>query len=226
MYGLDLDMLPRYLSSSMRYFDKNERHVRRVCSDDVLVLVFKGILRFSEDGREIAVGGAEYYVQEKEKYQDGSIPSDQPEYYYIHFKGDFAKKGKILPLRGNFDPVKVKTLVENLERVRLGSASKTEILCAFYNILISLTGREAEHSVADKIAEYIRKNICNEIKLDKISQEFGYCKNYIIKMFKKRFGQTPHEYITYCRLDLAKNLLSSSSFSIDEISWIRSPPEC
>ena len=51
MIGLNLDALPEYLFSSMRNFEKNECHVRRICSDDVLLLVFKGVLRFSEDGK-------------------------------------------------------------------------------------------------------------------------------------------------------------------------------
>lgn len=217
MIGLNLDALPEYLFSSMRNFEKNECHVRRICSDDVLLLVFKGVLRFSEDGKEIEVSEAEYYVQKKEKYQDGRLASDAPEYYYIHFVGDFSENGR-LPVRGTFDPVEMKSLVEYLERARLSGASQTEKAYAFYKILLALTRGESDTSPADKIAEYIRKKRCEKIKLDDISQEFGYCKNYIIKVFKKRFGQTPHEYITYCRLDMAKNLLSSSSLSIDEIS--------
>ena len=134
MIGLNLDALPEYLFSSMRNFEKNECHVRRICSDDVLLLVFKGVLRFSEDGKEIEVSEAEYYVQKKEKYQDGRLASDAPEYYYIHFVGDFSENGR-LPVRGTFDPVEMKSLVEYLERARLSGASQTEKAYAFYKIL-------------------------------------------------------------------------------------------
>jgi AraC-like DNA-binding protein len=215
--ALDIETLPKYLFSSMRNFEKNECHVRRICSDDVLVLVFKGVLRFSENEKEVEVSEAEYYIQQKGKIQDGRFKSDIPEYYYVHFVGDFSENGK-LPIRGTFDLVEMKSLVDYLERARLSGASQTEKTYAFYKILLALMHGESDTSQADKIAEYIRQKRCEKIKLDDISQEFGYCKNYIIKMFKKRFGQTPHEYITYCRLDMAKNLLSSSSLSVDEIS--------
>ena len=39
-----------------------------------------------------------------------------------------------------------------------------------------------------------------------------------IKIFKKEFNKTPHGYITMLRVDIAKNLLVSSSLSIDEIA--------
>ena len=55
--------------------------------------------------------------------------------------------------------------------------------------------------------------------LDDICQKFGYCKNYINEIFKRSYSLMVHEYITDCRINLAKNLLLTSSMSVDEIAY-------
>ena len=50
MYGIDLNKEIKYLFSSLRFFASKEHHVDRFCKDDVLLLVYDGVLRFSEDG--------------------------------------------------------------------------------------------------------------------------------------------------------------------------------
>ena len=60
--GLNLELLPVYCGSSFRYFEPGEKHVTRVFTQDVLLLVFEGVLRFSENGRPIEVGKGEYYI--------------------------------------------------------------------------------------------------------------------------------------------------------------------
>ena len=52
MLGIDLNESIVYKHSSFRFFDAHEHHVSRICEDDVLLLVFQGVLRFSEDGRQ------------------------------------------------------------------------------------------------------------------------------------------------------------------------------
>ena len=50
MNGIDLNKPIAYKHASLRFFNKNEHHIDRFCEDDVLLLVFDGVLRFSEDG--------------------------------------------------------------------------------------------------------------------------------------------------------------------------------
>ena len=55
MSGIDLNRNLVYKFASFRYFERGEHHVSRFCLDNVLLLVFGGVLRFSEDGEEIEV---------------------------------------------------------------------------------------------------------------------------------------------------------------------------
>ena len=52
MKGIDLNKQIIYLHSSLRFFDKKEHHINRFCEENVLLLVYEGVLRFSEDGIE------------------------------------------------------------------------------------------------------------------------------------------------------------------------------
>ena len=50
MEGILLDQSIRYRHSSFRYFKEGEHHIERFCKDEVLLLIFDGVLRFEEDG--------------------------------------------------------------------------------------------------------------------------------------------------------------------------------
>ena len=95
-----------------------------------------------------------------------------------------------------------------------------EIYKAFLSITSALAGgRETtDDSLSYKLYKYVRDNLKNEISLDFLSERFGYCKNYIIKLFKREFGQTPYEYVTSRRIDFAKSLLISSELSLSQIA--------
>ena len=52
MTGINMNKPITYLYSSLRYFNANECHVKRFCEEDILLLVFDGVLRFSENGHQ------------------------------------------------------------------------------------------------------------------------------------------------------------------------------
>ena len=66
MKFLSGDTIPKYYFSSYRYFEEGERHVNRICNEDVLLIVFSGTLRFSENGIKKKIHAGEYYFQEKQ----------------------------------------------------------------------------------------------------------------------------------------------------------------
>ena len=101
MKNLSFEHLPQYCFSANRQFEKNECHMERTYKLSVLLLVRRGVLRFSENGVPIEVSAGEYYIQCAGLHQQGPVPSDSPNYYFIHFKGDFCKAGA-LPIRGKF----------------------------------------------------------------------------------------------------------------------------
>ena len=47
MQGIDLNKPIRYKTASLRFFKEGEHHISRRCPEDVLLLVYDGVLRFS-----------------------------------------------------------------------------------------------------------------------------------------------------------------------------------
>lgn len=129
MILLDLNSFPHYYSSNVRQFLPHEKHIERFFKQDVLILMYKGILRFEEDGIPVELTPGQYYIQTRGKHQKGTIESDCPNYYYIHFLGAFHEDGH-LPLSGTFDIPKMQALTENLEKLEL-NALQTGIRAAF-----------------------------------------------------------------------------------------------
>lgn len=54
---------------------------------------------------------------------------------------------------------------------------------------------------------YIDKNYADKIDLDNISDEAYFSKFHFIRLFKKVYGKTPHQYLTFVRIENATQLL-------------------
>ncbi len=102
MEKLSFEKLPHYFFSANRQFEENEYHMDRVYELSVLLLIRKGVLRFTENGVPVEVSAGEYYIQKAGIQQCGVAPSDAPNYYFIHFRGHYSKAGA-LPLKGKFN---------------------------------------------------------------------------------------------------------------------------
>lgn len=91
MLKLSFDELPHYLFSDNRQFLPGERHIDRLCGEDVLLLVRKGVLRFHEDGVLAGAARGRILYPTAGLYQQGLLPSDAPNYFFVHFTA-FLKK--------------------------------------------------------------------------------------------------------------------------------------
>lgn len=72
--------------------------------------------------------------------------------------------------------------------------------------------------LADKIRHKLDYYVEHSFSLDLLCQDFNYSKNYIICVFKKKFGQTPYQYYMHVKIETAKRYLLESSMSIGEIA--------
>lgn len=233
---LDLDILPDFDSSAFRRFEAHEHHVTRRFGLDVLIVVFDGVLRFRENGVPIEVAAGSYYIQQKNILYDGKYESDKPEYYYIHFSGEYRETGIYgesggsgrlsglplsgLPLSGWADLTVLMPLFRKLEKFKLTSRSKTEIYAVFYSILQALAnnaGTPLSRKPIDKLVTYMIDNLADNITLDMLSAKIGYCKNHIIKLFADEVNMTPHAYLTHLRLEAAVNLMNGTDMTFERI---------
>ena len=218
MYGIDLNKEIKYRLASLRFFDEKEHHVNRLCKDDVLLLVFDGVLRFSEDGVLYELHPGQYHIQKHNSIQKGPLPSDSPKYFYVHFHADWTENS-ILPKKGFFDYVRLKLKFEELNYLCHNHFPYIIQASKFYEILTSLCTFAVVDTIANKIARYINQNYRNEITIDILCKEFSFSKNHIINTFKKEFGQTPISYLNTTRISKAEELLIATSNSIENIAY-------
>ncbi len=220
-FGFSLDTLPVWTDASFRYFEKHERHMTRTCSQDVLIMVFDGVLRFTEDSVPIEVRAGEYYIQRSGLLQEGNFESECPSYFFIHFAGHFKECTNILPTRGKIDFEELFPLFRKLENLIFSGGAKVEKAAVVYQILASLKNSSEvfkESRMVMKVVSVVSADFRRNYSVEELAKECGYNENYFIKAFKKETGKTPHAYISGMKIEKAKQLLLNSDASLAQIS--------
>ena len=73
-------------------------------------------------------------------------------------------------------------------------------------------------NLAEAVKEYINLNFDKNITLSSLSEIFFVSPFHISHIFKENFGISPIQYLINVRMNEAKNLLSDSNYSIQEIA--------
>ena len=218
MRGINLNKPITFLYSSLRYFSENEHHVTRFCRDNVLLMVFDGILRFTEDNTSYEIHAGEYHIQKNNTFQTSEFASDSPKYLYVHFLAQWSDNDAVLPFEGTFDYPEAKAFMEELDRLSHTESSLLQKSAIFFELLLLLQKKEKPTNLANKIAEFICDESLNEISLEKICKEFHFSKNHVINIFKREFGITPVQYINDLKLRQAGYLLEVTSDTLENIA--------
>ncbi len=216
---------PYYRLSAFRHFAENERHITRIEQSDVLILGISGVLRFTEDGVLTEIRRGEYYIQRRGLSQSGPVPSDTPEYFFIHFNGTWKEDGAILPARGRFDIDNMMPMISRLDRLEKGGATVLEKCGILCNILTSLfKTKKPEEGVTDAVISrmitYLTADLRNAPSLEEMSREFHFCTNYLINIFRRATGQTPHAYLKQVRLRQARLMLTTGDMTAQNIAMV------
>ena len=218
MRGIDLNKPIVYKHSSLRFFEKNEYHVDRVCNDDVLLLVYEGVLRFKENGEEYEIPAGRYHIQRHGSKQIGHLPSDSPKYLYVHFEGVWDDGANTLNYCGDFDYALLENLFKKMDRFAHENRTLTEQAAVFFDILSILYSNQLPKMRGNEMAKYIHHHFDERITLESLSKKFNYGKNQIINIFKRDFAQTPIEYLNKIRIQKALYLLEVTSNTTESIA--------
>lgn len=218
MLGIDMNRPIAYIHSSLRYFSENEHHVDRLCPDDVLVLVFGGVLRFTEDGVPFEIHAGQYHIQKHGSAQSGPLSSDRPRYLYVHFLAQWADQGAVLPRSGIFDCGELMQHMKKLDAIAHGGGTHIEQSALFFELLSRLYTPEKVSSPAGEMAAYLSGRMGEAISLSDLCSRFHFSKNHIIHLFRAEFGLTPVEYLNRLRLQKARHLLESTAEPLEAVA--------
>ena len=218
MYGIDLDQPIRFVCASLRFFSENEKHVNRICYENVLLLVYEGILRFTEDGIDYEIHPGEYHIQRANSLQAGNVASSRPKYLYIHFHASWADSDNALPVHGFFDYRTFEPYMKQLDNLFHNNGSLLDMTLQLLTILSLLRERKDDlQKPANLISAYLLSAYTQPITLEMLCRRFHYSKNHIINLFKAEYGITPFEYIDNLRLTRVKHLMEVTSDSVESI---------
>ena len=73
-------------------------------------------------------------------------------------------------------------------------------------------------SAVQRVVDYIERNYSKDITLDELAGVACLSKNYFCSVFSLENGQTPMEYLTTYRIQVAQQLIASTSLPLNEIA--------
>ncbi len=185
--------------------------------------MWNGILRFREDGTDRELREGEYYIQRAGLLQEGILPCETPTYFYIHFYGHFSETGIGLPLRGTFRESVLRPLCEQMEKMSPNKNTDPFALHAqMYRIFSALSADtapcEEPNDLAHRLKTYLDIKYTEPAPLFELSHRFGYTTDHLIRVFRTRYGITPHRYLNAKRMDHARWLLETTEHSVEQIA--------
>lgn len=109
------------------------------------------------------------------------------------------------------------------EVLRLGTMRLSQLLSSFltrwgsysYNRQFSIG--EGREQLIRRAQEYIQEHFASEVTLDALASWCSVSKYYLIKLFRKAIGMTPHQYLLHVRISQARLMLLSTSDTVASI---------
>ena len=84
--------------------------------------------------------------------------------------------------------------------------------------LLAKRQSDSVSGVAYRLKNHLDTQYAERISFEALSHRFGYTKDYLIRIFKERYGMTPHKYLTERRIEQARELLLGTSLSTEQIA--------
>ncbi|MBE0342107.1 AraC family transcriptional regulator, partial [Paenibacillus sp. 28ISP30-2] len=76
----------------------------------------------------------------------------------------------------------------------------------------------SEPDLATQIAQYIQEHFQKPIAMETMAKRFHYSTHYLVKVFKRKYGCSPIEYVVQTRINRSKSLLADTDASIREVA--------
>ncbi len=97
------------------------------------------------------------------------------------------------------------------------STASINVMILLQNLL-SISHSQIPTNIS-KTAQYIKDNFQSEIKIEDLADMARLSKYHYIRKFSSCYGTTPHDFIVFCRINEAKNLLVTTDDSVENIAY-------
>ncbi|MCI8726324.1 MAG: AraC family transcriptional regulator [Hungatella sp.] len=237
-----------FLSCGQLVKNKNFLHPKRLLDSFVLIYVLKGSLNISQYNIRRTLGPNQFILLHASTEHFGWQESPEYlHYYWVHFHiptepvyiiqkpypiqiNQASPAYYILPETGTLIHQKrVPVLFSQLLDISMRQQPASQYLLHYSltALLLELAGEFSSHYPAPKeeslhiyrIQDWIRHNFQQTITVAQIAEIFHYNPDYLSSSYKKLTGTTLTRYINSVRIQSAKNLLTTTDFTLKEIAF-------
>lgn len=218
-------------------------HLTRQLFDFELFVVTEGVLYIAENETEYAVKKGEYLLMPPTQRQHG-YRSSGCSFYWLHFYPSTAYEllevenagtaqdamSLIVPVYGELQSfermvVLMKQLQDCERRYGMRSLNNfsTSVILAELSAQASIYRKydnsDNSSQLYNDIADYIRLNVCANLKVSDVADYFGYNEKYLTTYFKKWSKVSIKQFILQTKMENAKAQLSETNHSIAQIGY-------
>ena len=159
-----------------------------------------------------------------------SNPDNQFERIWVNFKGELARNlTNIYKIDDTvvFKNVNTFNILDEFQKQCRKTKDPLEYknlnACFFLKLVLFLhNNKKEEDNMPVKLNEqmrlYIEHNITKNIKVAEIAKTFSLSVEHTIRIFKKIYKITPHQYILQSKMRIAMVMLKTTKYSIEEIA--------
>ena len=216
-------------------FENSMEHMQRFCPEYIVYFVVSGKIHLENAGEDVVLLPGDVYFFKKGDFQK-PVESTQCEYWFVHFTNPPCSEQDVTEaeyrkLVSDKENAELFSYIINLLREnRIGSMSSPEKILKAYSALSSvfynLEGIEPQKSrefkgyiTVKKISDYIEKNYKENFDSAVISEFFNLNYDYANRLFKKVKGESIMSYRNKVRIGAAKDKMTVSAKSINEIAF-------
>lgn len=202
--------------------------------------ILSGKGRFETDEKQYFLHQGQGFLIEPGLTTRYCADKDQPwSYLWIGFNGTLASKLlKTLGL-GRSQPVFSCQIQNELEEIAdmllLPASSDVELslnqhrlLLSFFHLLAQNLSAETQNDTNEsksnyhiyKALNFIRSNYSNQIHVSDVANYLGISRFHLFHLFKETIGHSPQEYIAGFCLGRAREMLTTTDFSVKEIAYV------
>lgn len=226
------DMYPFYITEYGKTFKNTPCYQLRMNSYTACVqYVISGSGIIICDDKIYTVSGGDTFILPQGSNQIYySNPDNQFERIWLNFNGKLAASLlKIYGLSGAvvFPVVDTQAILEEIQatcrRISDAQEYKNKTAALFLKLVQYISdnrkaGKNAPPEANERIRLYIDSHIMENIKISDIARRFSFSEEHIIRIFKKTYGVTPHQYILQSKIRLAMIMLKTADLSIEQIA--------
>lgn len=190
----------------------------------LLHLIVDGKGEVERDGNITQLGAGDAFLIQPNEITTYRADKSQPwEYYWISFQGSFAETLLHRTTNKLFFTHRLGGLRALQTAVNTSKTDSLELLNVLLSVLRSVqtvkTSARPLPNVVENAVEYIERNYFQTLDVATLAYAFGYSRAHFSTLFKKQTGVAPHQYLNKVRIENAKQLLTGSTYSIEEIAF-------